>query len=173
MILNYGFQRLLEEQQAHSKMKHLQYEELKIQNYLLDKNLSICEKRTLFKFRTHTENFRMNYKTSFEDLTCPVCSRHPDTQQESVFCSKIHKSEYNNITYMNIFKDNIPRKTIDMIMGIMKTREDYSWNNTGKSTLCCGPCVTQEMSKSSVKLCINPVVLVRFTNIMSIICEKE
>ena len=36
-----------------------------------------------FKLRTHTEDFRTNFKGSYEDHNCPLGNAHPDSQYES------------------------------------------------------------------------------------------
>ena len=107
-------------------MKNLQYDQLKMQSYFLDKSLSISQKRTIFRFRTHSENFLMNYKSSVEDLTCPLCHLHPDSQIESLSCSKVRREGFSVDRYMKLFEEDIPRDTVDMIMSIMKTREAYA-----------------------------------------------
>ena len=80
---------LREKKEKHSKMKNLQYKNLQMQEYLKDNSTSLETKRMLFKWRTHTENFKLNYKNNHDNLNCEICNSHPDSQQASLTCKGV------------------------------------------------------------------------------------
>ena len=109
-------------------MKNLDYSELKTQDYFFDKNLSITQKRMIFKYRTHLESFKVNYKYNFTDLRCELCKAHPDSQIDSILCNVIfgqdQESRKDNLEmYLKIYDEKIPKETTDLIWKIAKTRD--------------------------------------------------
>ena len=56
--LNY----LLELKDKHSKMEKLEYDELKLQDYLKDDDIPVAEAKNLFRFRTRSARFKENIK---------------------------------------------------------------------------------------------------------------
>ena len=81
---------LVQKQVQHSKMDAHSYLELKPQNYLSLKNARIEHIRNVFRFRTRTENFGDNFKSSGGPTMCPLCNNHYDTQSLSFQCA-FHK----------------------------------------------------------------------------------
>ena len=63
----YALDYLLKMKLKHSKMDNLQYEELKIQNYLKDESITVKEAQTLFKYRTRVARFKENFKNMYEE----------------------------------------------------------------------------------------------------------
>ena len=59
---------------SHSKVKNINYEKVEIQPYLIDTNFSTKEKQLLFRLRTRMTNVKMNFSSSYQDLTCNLCS---------------------------------------------------------------------------------------------------
>ena len=74
----YEFLRFLEIKMSKSKMKDLSYTHLKIQDYLLLKNMNLDEAKALFKFRVRMSPFGENYRGGRERKICPFCKNHPD-----------------------------------------------------------------------------------------------
>ena len=93
--------------------------------------MQICQsqKRTLFKWRTHTEDFKVNYKGSYSDLACELCSKHEDSQESSTRCEFVTGGQQFTAKYEEIFDDNISEETIDMITKITKKRDQYFQKN--------------------------------------------
>ena len=109
-------------------MQNLHYKEFKCQDYFSDKTFSISQKRTVFKFRTHNEIFKDNFKSTYTDLNCSLCNQHYDSQAESFTCEKIfdqdQKSRDKHIhEYKQLFQDIIPKSTVDLITRIKNRRE--------------------------------------------------
>ena len=56
----------------HSKMKRIRYQELKMQDYLVSKELTKEEKLTLMRWRVHMERFGENYRGRRDIVDCPL-----------------------------------------------------------------------------------------------------
>ena len=65
-------------------MSNIQYNDLKIQNYLKDEKISVKEAHNLFKFRTRVAKFKENFKNKQDEILCPLCLVHPDNQAHCV-----------------------------------------------------------------------------------------
>ena len=93
--------------QKHSKMKNLNYNELKTQKYLLDPKTTVKTKQQLFGIRTRMEMFKHNYKGNYTSLYCPLCSTHPDSQEEAANCPEVKietdDEERNTELYFKVF----------------------------------------------------------------------
>ena len=58
-------------QDKHTKMKNLQYEGLKIQNYFHRTDITNDQKKIIFQFRTRMADFGENYRGAGIRLTVP------------------------------------------------------------------------------------------------------
>ena len=92
-VQNAAFKFLVEEQQHHSKVKHINYNELKIQPYLSSPIFSRKEKSTLFRLRSRTiPGIRSDFGDMFGgDKFCPVCPQdvHLDSIPALLACPTI------------------------------------------------------------------------------------
>ena len=104
-------------------MKNLTYEELKIQKYLTNKNTTVEEKITLFKWRTRMENFVENFKGGKSDVVCKICKSHVDSQTESFNCPEIRKTFCIEADYKDIFSDSPSLNTVKTVDKISKLRK--------------------------------------------------
>ena len=68
----YALDYLLKMKQKHSKMRNLQYEELKIQNYLKNENITVKEAQNLFRYRTRVARFKENFKNNYMQIISAV-----------------------------------------------------------------------------------------------------
>ena len=57
-------------------MLNLKYDELKIQDYLLDEKLSINDKLSTLTWRISCEDFGENYRGGGTVVICLLCSSH-------------------------------------------------------------------------------------------------
>ena len=78
---------------THSKMKKLTYNSLKMQSYLLSKELTKEEKISLFKWRVRMENFGENFRGKRDKVLCPICKDHEDSEEASISNCKILRDE--------------------------------------------------------------------------------
>ena len=122
----YALEYLLTQKAKHSKMKNLDYMELKLQNYFSNDQINAQEARNLFRYRTRVAKFRENMKNNQElPLACPLCHGQPDTQQHSFQCTIIQSRMKVKGSYTDIFLDNIPVDTAKTLMKITQLRENY------------------------------------------------
>ena len=71
----YAFKKYQRMKTHHSKLKQLRYTELKMQPYLLNKQLSIEQKKVLLQWRVHMEkNFGENFRGG-KNQYCVLCVR--------------------------------------------------------------------------------------------------
>ena len=118
-----AFKLLLSAKANHSKMSALNYSELGIQQYLVNKSFHSGDARMLFSFRTRMVKVKNNYKNSHNDLHCPLCERYLDTQEHLLGCEKIHQSPP-VVSYNDIFGDDCGRmkQTFDVLKDSLHIR---------------------------------------------------
>ena len=80
---------LTEKQQSHTKTKNLVYDTMKIKPYLTSKDLTLQQKKLIFRYRTRMENFGENFRGGRQQVSCPLCETHLDTQELSFQCPEI------------------------------------------------------------------------------------
>ena len=124
---SYEFERFLEQKEtnAKSKMKNLFYNELKMQDYLLLKNMNASQAKALFKFRVRMAPFGENFRGGQAMIICPLCKGHPDGQSESFECVQIKKVIDVQGSYMQIFGQNFSRELVKTVQSIYNFREEY------------------------------------------------
>ena len=101
-------EKMMELKCSHSKMDNLWYPELKMQEYLKSNKFTVHQGRTIFKFRTRMANFGENFKNGREQVPCPLCNSHLDTQSMAFQCPKLKLEVVIKRKYEDLFKDDIP-----------------------------------------------------------------
>ena len=106
-----------------SKMEHLKYSDLKMQDYFKSKHISTNLARKIFRYRTRMIKLGANFPKS-ENLQCPLCSTTDDTQSHLLKCSKINNKE--NINYTDIFSiDSLKiSKVVQSLEQAMENRKE-------------------------------------------------
>ena len=104
-------------------MTKLHYSEIKIQDYFHLPEVKINQKRTIFKWRTHMENFAENYRGREGPSLCPLCETHLDNQETSVRYPEVKKELNINANIKDVFEEDISLKTIETISEVIKLRE--------------------------------------------------
>ena len=122
----FEFSNLLQERK--SKTINLKYSHLKMQDYLLLKNMNKKETIILFKFRTRMAPFRENFKAKSFSSTCPFCFSHIDSQEESFNCSALNKMIMIRGKYEEIFSDTFSKDLIKTLDNIYNYRKESSLN---------------------------------------------
>ena len=88
--------KLLADKDEKSKLKSLKYDNLAIQPYLTaESNLTIREKRLLFRWRSHMINVKSNL--GIKEAKCPLCKEANDTQYHLLTCPSLSISQPWNI----------------------------------------------------------------------------
>ena len=124
-IKEYAFLQLSNKKEKHSKLGNLKYNGLKMQNYLYDRDTSVEEKITAFKWRTHmADHFGENFRGGRERVTCPHCLSHPDSQELS-YTDCIFTKQHSQAggPYSNIFNETIQPRLIRSICKITNQRK--------------------------------------------------
>ena len=121
----YALEYLLKLKSKHSKMKDLEYSELKLQNYLSNDQITVQEAKNLFKYRTRVAKFHENMKNNpGMSITCPFCRTQPDTQIHSVQCYIVQSKVMIKGNYRDIFLEDIPVEIAKTMMDITNLREN-------------------------------------------------
>ena len=120
-----AFEKLLERKEKHSKMGHLAYGELCMQNYLKSKNISVGQAQLLFKSRTRMTFYWENYKHGKMEQKCPLCKDQIDTQTHSFNCNIVIGNIQINGQFKDIFRNNIDSQIAETIENIENFRENY------------------------------------------------
>ena len=126
-------QYLLKLKEGHSKMSNLEYDELKMQEYLKDPKINVAEAQNIFRFRTRSAQFKENYKSMYNTQTCPLCQSCLDTQKHSFQCAEIIENVKINGTYEEIFGQKIKQEVSKTVFEIFKFREKYFAPQEGPS----------------------------------------
>ena len=89
-IAKAAFNYLQNLQISHSKVKHIGYEKLEMQNYIKSDLLTTDEKQLLFALRTATINVRANFRGAHPNTNCNLCLQNvPQTSSHLLDCSAI------------------------------------------------------------------------------------
>jgi hypothetical protein len=107
-----AFEDLIKVKNSHSKVKHIEYKEFKMANYLEPNTLSNIEAKFVFHARCRMLRVKTNYKQSNKELFCPVCKREEveDSQPHLLECEALVSGK--NITqklpeYNHLFSDKL------------------------------------------------------------------
>ena len=116
-IKNAAFEYLLKLKNSHSKVSHIPYETLKMQDYLEPSIFSADLAKFTFLCRSRMLAVGENYKQGQEITTCPVCNlpSELDSQFHLLECSKLNTSNIvDNIlpAYEDLFSPNTEKKQI-------------------------------------------------------------
>ena len=77
-----------------SKVQHIKYDALKMQDYMLPHKTSTSLAKFICQARCRMLDVKTNYKNRYKDLLCPLgCSENmEDTQQHLLVCEKLRDS---------------------------------------------------------------------------------
>ena len=108
------FEYLVNEKNKKQKVKHIQYEKLEIQNYLLPGKISILQAKQKFLLRCRMLETKDNYANKFSDDLCPVCDNGvtKDSQIHLMLCSSICKQRVvkTNLMYEELFSSDVQKQ---------------------------------------------------------------
>ena len=115
-----AFQFLIKEKEKLSKLENNSYKKLEMQNYLKSKEITIRQKKLLFRLKTRMVKVGHNFGRK---VLCPLCKLHSDDQKGLLECVLLKlncKELYNrmNEKYDDIFSEKIQK--IKMISTIIQ-----------------------------------------------------
>ena len=119
-----ALEQLLENKEKHSKMKNLDYSELKLQQYFQLPEISIAQARNIFKYRTRMLPFGENFRGQKESVICPLCHTHPDSQVWCLRCPAMRKEISDNANVDDIHTDELKMDTVQAVEEILKVRQN-------------------------------------------------
>ena len=107
-----AFEYLISQQNKQTKILHIQYKSLDIQEYLLGGNKNSSVAKFIFKARSQTLDIKMQKKWKYEDKLCIGCNIREETGQEILSCWHFGKEE--SLKY-EMFYSNSSRDIISLI----------------------------------------------------------
>ena len=112
-IMTNTFQSMEELKGAHSKVKHIEYENLKMQKYLKPNSckMRLEEAQLIFKLRCRSTNVKMNLKGLYDDLECTACGLEEETQIHIIHCKKLNENKVGKkVNYDKLFNGTVDEK---------------------------------------------------------------
>ena len=132
LLLRELLQFLIKEKEKLSKLENNSYDKLELQNYLKSKEITIRQKKLLFRLKTRMVKVGFNYGRK---VLCPLCQLHNDDQQGLLKCVLIKlncKELYikKDEKYENIFSKNTEelKKIAILMQKIIEMREELLKN---------------------------------------------
>ena len=89
-VRNEAFQYLQQIKSGHSKVMHIQYDQLQMQDYFLPGRISTQLAKFAFVCRTRMLRVGANYKGKTTRSLCPMCKVEYDSQSHLLACSKLN-----------------------------------------------------------------------------------
>ena len=120
----YALDKFCEQKRKHSKLQLLEYDQLKIQGYLKNKDISVTQAQTLIKFRTRMANYENNYKGTSTNQRCKLCQNHDDNQEEIYICDFNLQNLNLCGKYEDLFQTDVDISVIKSLEALYKLRED-------------------------------------------------
>ena len=103
-----AFSYLLKEKNKQTKISHIHYSDLQIQEYLLEGNRNTEMSKLIYKARGMCLDLKTHKKWKYKDDICVRCEKHSETGDLFIYCSGYgegkHDKEIKNMQY-NIFFD--------------------------------------------------------------------
>ena len=126
-------------QNKHTKSEQLHFEG-KMQKYLTSPNLTLSDKKFLFKLRSKMLRIKGNFSSIYRgNLTCSLCLDDQSEENEShlLSCLEIIKllgRNVKNVKYEDVFKDQVKqKKAVSVFRQIM---DIYEKNRKNRYTRC-------------------------------------
>lgn len=110
-----AFNHLTKVKNAGTKMKDINYAELKIRNYLSNKTVKPKSAQIIYNIRTGTTKIGSNYKKALKSDLCRMCNTCQETFEHIFECSEIDhtKDQGMNVDTGEIFRNDI-RKQVEI-----------------------------------------------------------
>ena len=89
-----GFKYLIEKASSQN-IAHIKYEDLSMQDYLLDGNVNTTISKVIFKARSMTLDIKMQRKWKYSDILCMGCGVNDETGQEILSCEGFSEKKEN------------------------------------------------------------------------------
>jgi hypothetical protein len=120
----YALAEFQKQKKGHSKLDNLKYDELKVQAYLKNRDISVKQAHILLKFRTRMADYANNYQGTNMEQQCRLCQNHPDNQEDIVKCDFNTKNIKLCGSYVDLFKSDVDITVIKSLEALYKLREN-------------------------------------------------
>ena len=111
-----------------SKLNKLNYNSIKMQEYLADPKMSNRHKKLAFQARTYMLRTASNFGN--KTTSCPLGCDSPDNQEHLVACDVVKMNNYDVMSdtechYEDLFGDNVEKikRVVNLLDKAMRTRE--------------------------------------------------
>ena len=124
-VTKIAFTYLVTEKNKLKKVSHINFTELKTQEYLEPNKTSVKMAKFIFHARNRMLDFKLNYKNkNYGDLLCPVCQdpTSSDGQEHLLQCVKLKGSlvVQDDVKYEDLFSTSVKKQII--IASIMEEK---------------------------------------------------
>ena len=137
-----AFDYLKEKQQQHSKIKHIRYDTLCVQNYMVSPIFPNEEVNLLHALRSRTTECRANFKQKYihSNILCTLCQLENEDQQHILQCSIILR-EYNSdevaqssVKYDDIFSEDVhkQKEVTSLFLKLFEIRKKLNEDKTSQ-----------------------------------------
>ena len=136
---------LVKEKNKKQKVKHIPFEKLEIQNYLLPGKISLHQARQIFMLRCRMLETKDNYANKFSNDLCPVCDNGvtKDSQQHLMLCQSILSQRIvkSNVKYEDLFASDVQKQLeiSSIIIENFKRRKEIIKRRKSTHLLLSGP----------------------------------
>ena len=103
-MISAAFEYLITQQKKQTKILHIQYKNLTIQEYLLGGNKNTSVAKFIFKARSQTLDIKMQKKWKYEDKLCIGCNTKEETGEEILSC--IHFGKEQSLKYDMFYSES-------------------------------------------------------------------
>ena len=79
--------------------------------------------------------FGENYRGGREEVLCPMCGTHRDSQALLFQCKVMEKHFPSSLAITNLYSDNIDKETVKTLEAAMIIRDNYIQNVSNHLTL--------------------------------------
>lgn len=103
------------ETRGHSKVAHIKYRRLEIQDYLRPNRISIQEAKFIFLVRTRMLDIKANFQNAHADMLCVACTDNDETQEHLLQCKVLGDDDMvveEVPEYLDLFGENLQQKII-------------------------------------------------------------
>ena len=98
---------------GHSKVAHIKYKRLEMQNFLRPNRISIQEAKFIFLVRARMLDIKANYQNAHANMLCIACKETEETQEHLLQCKVL--GDENMVVeelpeYGNLFGENLQKQ---------------------------------------------------------------
>ena len=135
-----AFSYLLTEKNKQTKISHIQYSDLRMQEYLLEGNKNTEMSKLIYKAIGMWLDLKTNKKRKYKDDICVRCKQHSETGDLFIYCSgygegkydkEIKDMQYNIFFYGSSSEIHILAKVVSSRLTILeKMLEEITWKTS-------------------------------------------